>query len=136
GARVIYAKPPIPGLRDREAAIRHAIDHPENMEPLRALLKSGMKITIAIDDISLPLPMMKVPDVRQSVIEILLEMLAASGVEDIHIIIATSVHRRMTAAEMRRCVGARIFKAFYPDRYYCHDAEDPGGIVELGRTAL
>ena len=136
GARVVYAKPPIPGLRDPESAIRHAIDHPENMEPLRALLKPGMKITIAIDDISLPLPMMKLPDIRQSALEILLGVLAASGIEDIHIIIATSVHRRMTAGEMRRCVGARIFKAFYPDRYYSHDAEDPGGIVELGRTAL
>src|SRR5207249_2838558 len=47
----------------------------------------------------------------------------------------TSLHRRMTAGEMRRCVGAKIFRAFYPDRYYNHDAEAPGGIVELGRTA-
>src|SRR5438034_114190 len=124
GARVVYAKPPIPGLRDPESAIRHAIDHPENMEPLRALLKPGMKITIAIDDISLPLPMMKLPDIRQSALEILLGVLAASGIEDIHIIIATSVHRRMTAGAMRRCVGARIFKAFYPVSAFLGRNED------------
>ena len=31
-------------------------------------------------------------------------------------------------------VGAKIFDAYYPDRYYNHDAEDPDGIVELGET--
>jgi len=135
GTRVVYAKPPIPGLKDRMAAIRHAIDHPENMDPLVALLKPGMKITIAIDDISLPLPMMKLPDIRQSILEIVLDLLASRGIDDIHIILATSFHRRMTVPEMRRCVGEKIFNAFYPDRYYNHDGEAPDGIVELGQTA-
>jgi lactate racemase len=31
-------------------------------------------------------------------------------------------------------VGSKIFNAFYPDRYYNHDAEDPEGIVHLGKT--
>ncbi|MBI4454692.1 MAG: DUF2088 domain-containing protein [Acidobacteria bacterium] len=135
GTRVVYAKPPIPGLRDPKAAIRHAIDHPENMEPLRALAKSGMKVTIAIDDISLPLPMMRLPDIRQSVLEVVLDVLATAGIDDIHIIIATSLHRRMTSAEMKRCVGSKIFNTFYPDRYYNHDAEDANGILEIGRTS-
>jgi hypothetical protein len=63
GTRVVYAKPPIPGLLDRKAAIRRAIDHPENMDPLSALLTPGMKLTIAIDDIFLPLPMMALLDI-------------------------------------------------------------------------
>jgi len=134
GTRVVYAKPPLPGLRDREAAIRRALEHPENMEPLRALLRPGMKVTIAIDDISLPLPMMRRPDIRQSVLEIVLPMLAEHGVADVHIIAATSFHRRMTPAEIRRAVGPRIFAAYYPDRLYNHDGEAPDGMVELGRT--
>ena len=32
-------------------------------------------------------------------------------------------------------VGTKIFNAFYPDRYYNHDAEDPDGMVHLGVTA-
>ena len=32
-------------------------------------------------------------------------------------------------------VGEKIFDAYYPDRYYNHDAEDPDGIVELERTS-
>ncbi len=135
GTRVVYAKPPIPGLKDRKAAIRHAIDHPENMEPLAALLKPGMKVTIAIDDISLPLPMMKVPDIRQSILEIVLDLLTSKAISDVHIIIANSFHRRMTVPEMRRAAGKKIFNAFYPDRYYNHDGEAPDGMVELGQTS-
>jgi hypothetical protein len=134
GTLVVYAPEPIPGLKDRKAAIRYAVDNPENMEPLAELLTSGMKVTIAIDDISLPLPIMKLPDLRQSVLEIVLEKLAAAGVEDIHIIIATSFHRRMTTGEMKRCVGNTIFREYYPDRYYNHDGEDPDGMVELEQT--
>ena len=56
GTRVLYSNPTIPGLADRDAGIRYALAHPEEMDPLAALLKPGMKVTIAIDDISLPLP--------------------------------------------------------------------------------
>jgi nickel-dependent lactate racemase len=84
-----------------------------------------MRVTIAVDDISLPLPPMTTPDIRQTIIEILLELLDANGVDDVHIVIANSLHRRLTAAEMKRMVGAKIHDAFYPDRYYNHDAEDP-----------
>ncbi len=134
GTRVVYPKPTIRGLPDAGAAIRHALAHPEGMAPLAALLKPGMRVTIATDDISLPLPKMKRPDLRESMLTALLEILAAKGVEDIHIIIATSFHRRMTEAEIRHAVGSRIFRAYYPDRLYNHDGEAPGGMVELGVT--
>ena len=48
----------VQGLKDVDAAIRYAINHPYNSEPLYAKLRPGMKVTIAIDDISLPLPPM------------------------------------------------------------------------------
>ncbi len=134
GTRVMYPNPTIPGLRDREGAIRYALAHPVQMEPLESLLKPGMKATIAMDDISLPLPKMWRPDIRQSVLTILLEMLAAKGVEDVHLIIATSFHRRMAPFEIRYTVGPRICDAYYPGRLYNHDGEAPGGMVELGVT--
>ena len=134
GTRVVYPKPTIAGLRDRDAAIRYAIEHPEGMEPLESLLKPGMKVTVAIDDISLPLPPMKRPDVRESVLTVVLGLLAVNCVDDVHIIVATSLHRRMTPAEVRHAVGPRIFRAYYPGRLYNHDGEAPGGMVELGVT--
>ena len=42
-----------------------------------------MRLTIAFDDISLPLPPMRRPDIRQMVIEQVLEMAAAAGVDDV-----------------------------------------------------
>ncbi len=134
GTRAVYPKPAIPGLPDRRAAIQYALAHPEGSDPLEALLNPGMKVTIAVDDISLPLPKMLRPDIRQSVLEVVLEMLAARGVEDFHIIIATSYHRRMTPAEIRWMVGRRIFDAYYPGRLCHHDGEAPDGMVELGVT--
>ncbi|MCY4188267.1 MAG: lactate racemase domain-containing protein [Bryobacterales bacterium] len=136
GTRVIYPKPSIAGLPDRDAAIRFALDHPEQAEPLRSQLQAGSKVTIAIDDISLPLPKMNRPDLRQSVLAILLEMLEQAGVADVEVVIANSFHRRMEPFEIRWSVGRAIFDAYYPHRLYCHDGEDPDGIVELGETEL
>jgi hypothetical protein len=134
GPRVVYPKATISGLADRGAAIRYALDHPEEMEPLEALLRPGMKVTIAIDDISLPLPKMVPPDVREFALTILLEILAEKGIEDVHVIVATSFHRRMSPSEIKRAVGRKIFREYYPERLYNHDGEAPGGMVELGVT--
>jgi len=132
--RIVYPNPTIPGLPDRPRSIRHALAHPEEMEPLAALLGPGMKVTIAIDDVSLPLPKMRRPDVRESVLTIVFELLAEKGVEDVHIIIATSFHRRMAPFEIKHAVGPKIFREFYPARLYNHDGEAPNGMVELGKT--
>jgi hypothetical protein len=134
GSRVVYPRPPLEGLKDVDAAIRYAINHPLGCEPLHAKLRPGMKVVIAIDDVSVPLPPMRAPDVRERILTVVLTMLADHGVEDVEMIIATSIHRRMTAAEVRHVVGDRIFKAFWPDRLYNHDAEDPKGMKVVGTT--
>ena len=135
GSRVLYPKPPIAELRDVDAAIRYAITHPEDSEPLYAKLRPGMRVVIAIDDISMPLPPMRAPDVRERVLTVLLELFAQYGVDDIEMIIATAFHRRMTAGEIRHMVGSKIFNAFYPDRLQNHDAEEHSNLIELGTTS-
>jgi hypothetical protein len=134
GTRVVYPRPPMEALKDVDAAIRYALNHPLGSDPLHAKLRPGMKVVIAIDDISLPLPPMRRPDVRERVLTVVLQMLADHGVEDVEIVIATSVHRRMTAPEVRHIVGDRIFEAYWPDRLYNHDAEDPRGMKLVGAT--
>ena len=136
GTRCIYPRAPLEPLRDVDAAIRYAINHPHGSVPLYAKLKPGMKIVIAIDDISLPLPPMKRPDVRERVLTIVLQLLADHGVDDVTMIIATSVHRRMTGDEVRHVVGDKIFDAYWPDRLYNHDAEDPNGMKFVGTTDM
>ena len=56
GTRVIYPPAPKPAIEDMDAAIEEALENPLGADPLSAQLRPGMKVTIAFDDISLPLP--------------------------------------------------------------------------------
>lgn len=135
GSRVIYPPEPLHPLKDPRAAIRHALLNPIGADPLPALLRPGMKLTIAFDDVSLPLPPMRRPDVRQLVIEEVLEMAAAAGVDDVVLIAALALHRRMHDFELRHALGDRIYDAFAPHGLlWQHDAEDPDNLVHLGHT--
>lgn len=136
GSRVIYAPEPFDAIDDARAAIRHALLHPlGDSQPLPSLLRAGMKLTIAFDDVSLPLPPMKRPDIRQLVIEEVLELAAAAGVDDVVLIAALALHRRMHDFELRHALGDRVYDAFAPHGLLQqHDAEDPGNLVHLGMT--
>jgi lactate racemase len=134
GAKVIYPPDSLPGIRDVDAAIRHALLNPHGTEPLPELLRAGMRLTIVFDDLSLPLPQMQTPDVRQRIIEQVLEMAAAKGVDDVELIAGNALHRRMTPAELRRTVGDRVFQAFFPDHLKNHDAEDHDNLLHMGKT--
>ena len=76
-----------------------------------------MKLTIAFDDASLSLPKMRTPDTRQRVIEAVLDLAAAAGVDDVHLIAALGLHRRMHEYELRHVLGDRIYDAFAPARH-------------------
>ena len=134
GTRVLYPRKPLPPLEDVNGAIENALENPLDAEPLSSQLRPGMKVTIAFDDISLPLPPMQTPDIRELVITKLLEKLGAAGVDDIHLICAVSLHRRMTPQELKRVLGHRIYHHFAPDRLYNHDAEDKDNNVFMGET--
>jgi hypothetical protein len=136
--RVVYPAEPHPGIDDVEGAIRHALLNPlGESEPLPALLNRGMKLTICFDDLSLPLPQMRRPDIRQRIIEAVLDLAAQAGVDDVHLIAALALHRRMTEQELRHAVGDRVYDAFAPHGLlYNHDAEDLDNLTLLGTTDL
>src|SRR5258708_25103144 len=134
GTRAIYRRRPMTRVANPKAAIHYALNHPEDSPPLHALLEPGMKVTICVDDISMPLPIMRTPDVRQLVLEIVCQMLADHGVDDVHIVIALGLHRRMTDGEIKRMVGKKVWDEYWPDRLYNHDGCDPDGMVGLGKT--
>src|SRR5205814_6346106 len=133
GSRVIYPPEPLDALKDPDAAIRHALLHPlGDSKPLPELLFPGMKLTICFDDISLPLPPMRQPDVRQRVIEAVLDMAAAAGVDDVVLIAALALHRRMHEHELRHALGDPVYDAFAPHGLlWQHDPEDPDGLAQL-----
>ena len=136
GSRVVYPAEPLEPIEDPDAAIRDALLHPlGDSKPLPALLFPGMKLTIAFDDVSLPLPPMRAPDVRQRVIEAVLDLAAEAAVDDVVLIAALALHRRMHEHELRHALGDRVFEAFGPHGLlWQHDAEDPDSLVHLGHT--
>jgi len=136
GTRIVYGPEALAPLADPDQAIRHALDNPlGDSQPLRTLLFAGMRLTVAFDDISLPLPPMRTPDVRQRVIEAVLDLAADAGVDDVVLIAALALHRRMTDPELRHALGDRVFEAFAPHGLLMqHDAEDPSNLVDLGVT--
>jgi hypothetical protein len=80
---------------------------------------------------------MQAPDVRQLVIEEVLDMAAAAGVDDVVLIAALALHRRMTEQELRHALGDRIYDAFAPHGLLQqHDAEDPSNLIHLGQTDM
>ncbi len=113
-SRVIYPPEPLAAIEDIDGAIRDALLNPHDQDPLPAQLFAGMKLTIAFDDVSLPLPKMRTPDIRQRVIEAVLDLAADAGVDDVHIIAALGLHRRMHEYELRHALGDRIYDAFHP----------------------
>jgi len=138
GSRVLYPPEPLAPLADPGGAVRHALEHPlGGSEPLSALLRPGMRLVIAFDDVSLPLPPMRRPDNRQLVIEQVLDVAAEAGVDDVVLIAALSLHRRMTESELRHALGDRVYDAFAPHGLLLqHDGEDPANLVHLGVTDL
>jgi hypothetical protein len=134
GTQVIYPPDSLPAVKDVSGTIRRALLNPLNSEPLPELLKPGMRLTIAFDDISLPLPPMQTPDIRGRVIEHVLELAARRGVDDVQLMVANSLHRRMTPAEIKRTVGERVYRSFWPEALTNFDAEDPNGVTYIGQT--
>ncbi len=135
GTRVVYPPESIPTVPDVEEAIRDALLHPVGADPLPTLLRPGMKLTIAFDDLSLPLPTMRKPDIRQRIIEQVLTMAAEAGVDDVELVAANALHRRMTPDELRHIVGERVFRSFHPQGLLTnHDAEDRDNLAHLGLT--
>jgi len=135
GTHVVYPPESMPGVPDVDEAIQRALLHPEGSEPLPELLRAGMRLTIAFDDISIPLPPMRKPDIRQRVIEAVLTMAADAGVDDVQLIAANALHRRMTDAELKEIVGERVFRSFHPQGLlYNHDAEDRSNLLHVGMT--
>src|SRR3954447_1448191 len=95
-SRVIYPPEPIEALKDPDGAIRDALLNPlGDSKPLPELLFSGMKLTIALEHISLPLPPMKRPDIRQRVIEAVLDLAAEARGGRAMVIPALALARRM-----------------------------------------
>lgn len=133
--RVLSAPPSQPPIEDVDAAIRDALAAPVNHEPLASLVGPASTVTIAFDDLTIPIVPMAAPDFRLSVIQILFEQLMLAGVkpENITLVVANALHRKWTRTELATVLGP-LFSLLPPQRLVCHDACDPDGLIYLGET--
>ncbi len=136
-SRVIYSPEPSAVRGRSDLMVAAALAEPlGGSEPLAALLRPGMKLTVAFDDLSTPLPSMRAPEARQRIVEEVLEQAAAAGVDDVVLLAAIGLRRRMTSPELRHLLGERAHDAFASNGLLAqHDAEDPDGLVAVGATA-
>jgi lactate racemase len=135
GSKVIYPTEPRGAVPDLSEAVNSALDAPVDSEPLDALLRPGMRLTIAFDDITVPTPTMRRPDLRGTIIEAVLTRAARVGVDDVELICGNGANRRLTEAELLHLVGERVFRSFYSDgKLRNHDAENADGLTDIGAT--
>ena len=114
GTRVVYPPDPLPGVKDVNAAIQHALLHPVgDSKPAAGAAHAGHEAdhrhrrhlaAAAADG--------RPPTSASAILEHVIELAARKGVEDVELIVATALHRRMTAAEIKRMVGERVFRSF------------------------
>lgn len=134
--RIIEAPPCLPALPDFRNAVREALRLPLGSPPLRELVDSRSRVTVAFDDPCLPLPP-ALKDPRGPAVEVVLEELFAQGVkrENVNLVCAVGLHRKWAQRELRHLLGRRVWAMMGPGRIANHDAEDPTGTVDLGNTA-
>jgi len=83
-------------LPNREGGDSVCGDHPLEMERCTLCSNPNARDDCNWTTFSLPLPPMATPDMRQTMLEVVLDMCGANGVDDIHLIIANSLHRKIT----------------------------------------
>lgn len=119
---------PVPDLG---CVVRDALDNPLEAEPLSGRIGTGSTVTVAFDDPTVPC----YAPVWATALPIVHEALLSAGVreQDVSYLCANALHRKFTFEELASLIG-EDFAARHKERVSCHDAEDPDGIVSLGRT--
>ena len=133
--RVLSAGPSLPALADPEGAVYRALEAPIGHESLRSLVGPSSKVTIAFDDLTIPVVPMAAPDFRGVIIPILLEQLHLAGVrpENVRLLVANALHRKWTRMELGGALGP-VLSLLPPQRLSNHDACDLEQLVYLGET--
>ena len=114
-------------LKDLDAAIAEALDHPLGQAPLKDWVRPSDRVLIVSDDNTRSTP-------ADRIIPALLDRLARAGVRDeqVSCIMALGTHRYMTDDEMRAKVGDPVFDRI---RVFNHEWRDPAALTDLGTSS-
>jgi nickel-dependent lactate racemase len=114
--------PPAP---DPAATLREALANPVGAPPLRESARGARKVAVAIEDATRPAP-------NALILDAVMEELRAAEVatERIRVVVATGLHRPMSADELQGALGRWHGKLQIEN----HDAKDAEQLVFLGNT--
>ena len=112
----------VDGLADQHGAVRRALEHPTNTDPLRNLVDGNQTVAISVCDVTRPMP-------SATVLPIVLEMLSHVPTDQITIMIASGTHRATTREELIEMLGPGIVAR---NRIVIHDAFDDAELTPLG----
>ena len=133
GTQIVYPPDGQP-WGDAVSATAEALASPIAGTPWTARLWSGMRLTITFADISVLTPP-AADDPRRVVVEQLLTSAAEAGVDDVALIAATGLRRRLGPDDMRRLLGERVSRSFASDpRLTSHDASDDTSLMTIGES--
>jgi nickel-dependent lactate racemase len=113
-------------LENPHLEVRRALDNPIGSKPIRELSQRGWKVCIVFTDSTRACP-------DELLISDILKDLEEAGVkrEDITLLCGVGMHRPSTSEEKKNKLGERICSNY---RVIDHDARNPEGLVELGKT--
>jgi hypothetical protein len=121
----------IPPVADLDDAVARALAEPLGLPPLAELARGARRVTIAFDDPTVPCFAPLWPAAVGAVIG----ELRRAGVPDegLRLVCANALHRKFTHRELAGILGPALVEE-HGARLRCHDAEDEGELVHLGRT--
>ncbi len=120
---------------DSVAATHRALAQPIDAPPLRELARRARRVAVAFPDRVKGGSHLLAH--RRVALKAILGELDRAGVDthEVRFICAVGLHRKNSLEEMAGYLG-KDFVAAHRDRITNHDAEDPDGIVDLGRSSL
>lgn len=139
--------------------VAHALDNPvgnitctrndsesdstlKSVLPLRETLSkiyeekgSDAKILFAFDDVSIPLPPMRSPDIRGTVMELCEAMCIEEGITDLTFMCSIALHRFIREDEFKHICGKKLFNKYYKKgKMRNFNAVDDEHSVVIGKT--
>jgi lactate racemase len=143
-AEVLLPPLALPAHDDFKEAVQRAFDEPIEGPPLAKRVKPNSKVTVVLDDFTLPVPPAS-RDCRREMLEGTLESLGHFGVKpgNVTVLVATGLSRQWRPAELTELLGPR---ATAMANLRAHDAEagaelvriadEPQGPIEVSRTLI
>ena len=120
----VFEPQAVAAVEDERTLLQNALAHPIGSLPLRELARTGGQVAIITSDLSRPCPSKKM-------LPHILAELESAGVidQDIIIVLALGLHRKMTPAEIEAALGPEIIQRI---RVLNHDVDDT---VHIGVTS-